>query len=195
VKPRFFETPAEFNAWLKANHAKKTELIVGFHKTKTGKPSLTWPQSVDEALCYGWIDGRRTSLGEHSYMIRFTPRKPKSIWSAINIRRVAELTAEKRMTTAGLRIFEQRTERNATGYSYEQRKTIELDPAAEKKFRAKAKAWKYFEDEAPWYRASMKHWVMSAKKEETREQRLGILIECSARGERHPDLIKYAKKK
>lgn len=94
MKPRFFETPEEFNAWLKANHAKEKELHVGFHKTKTGKPSLTWPQSVDEALCYGWIDGRRTGLDGESYMIRFTPRKPKSHWSAINIKRVAELLRE-----------------------------------------------------------------------------------------------------
>lgn len=195
MKPLFFSTPSEFNAWLKANHAKETELLVGFHKTKTGKPSLTWPQSVDEALCYGWIDGRRTGIDEERYMIRFTPRKPKSHWSAINIKRVAELTKEKRMSPAGLRAFELRTEENSNKYSYETRRQIEFTPEIERTFRAKAKAWKYFEDEAPWYRTSMKFWVMSPKKEETREKRLKVLMDCCAKGERHPDLTRYAKKK
>lgn len=195
MKPLFFETPAEFNAWLKANHTKETELLVGFHRKKTGKPTLTWPQSVDEALCYGWIDGRRTGIDEERYMIRFTPRKAKSHWSAVNIARVAELTKEKRMTPAGLRAFELRTEENSNKYSYETRKQVTFSEELGKAFRAKAKAWKYFEGEAPWYRTTMTFWVMSPKKEETRQKRFKELLAACAKGERHPNLTKYAKKK
>jgi uncharacterized protein YdeI (YjbR/CyaY-like superfamily) len=194
VKPLFFESPAEFNKWLKAHHDKKTELLVGFHKTKTGKPSLTWPQSVDEALCYGWIDGRRTGIDEERYMIRFTPRKPKSHWSAVNIKRVPELVAEKRMTPAGLRAFELRSEENSNKYSYETRRQVDFSPEFEKAFRANAKAWTYFQNEAPFYLTTMKFWVMSPKKEETRAKRFAELLKHSAKGERHPNLTKYSKK-
>jgi uncharacterized protein YdeI (YjbR/CyaY-like superfamily) len=186
MKPQFFESPAEWNAWLRDHHAKATEVLVGFHKTKSGKPSLTWPQSVDEALCYGWIDGVRRSLGETSYTIRFTPRKASSNWSTVNINRVKELTAEKRMKPAGVRAWELRSEARLSRYSYEQRKDVELDAAAVKAFRAKAAAWKYFEGEAPSYRTAAIHWVMTAKKEETRAKRLAILLESSAAGLRIP---------
>ncbi len=194
MNPLFFTTPAEFGAWLEAHHDPHTELLVGFHKTKTGKPSLTWPQSVDEALCHGWIDGRRTSLGEESYTIRFTPRKPGSHWSAVNLKRVKELIAEKRMRPSGLRAYERRGEGKSGQYSYEQRHTIELTDAGLKALRANKAAWKYFEAQAPSYRRAAKHWVMSAKKEETREKRLGVLIECCAAGRPIPPM-KWVKKK
>lgn len=194
MKPLFFATPAEFGAWLEAHHDSHTELLVGFHKTKTGKPSLTWPQSVDEALCHGWIDGRRTSLGEESYTIRFTPRKPTSHWSAINLKRVKELIAEKRMKPAGLRAYERRSEGKAGQYSYEQRRSIELSAEAAKALRANKAAAKYFEAQAPSYRRAATHWVMSAKKEETREKRLQILIESCAAGRPIPPM-RWVKKK
>ena len=195
MKPKFFATPPEFGDWLEAHHDSATELLVGFHKTRTGKPSLTWPQSVDEALCHGWIDGVRKSLGETSYTIRFTPRKPTSHWSAINLKRVKELIAQQRMRPAGLRAYEKRSEKNSNRSSYEQRKTIELLPAMVAIFRKNRGAWKFFEDEAPpYYRTAAKHWVMTAKKEETREKRLLVLIESSTAGLRIPPLRPWPRK-
>ena len=143
--PKFFPTPSAFRAWLEKNHAKADELWVGFHKRDTGKPSITWPESVDEALCFGWIDGIRKSLGPESYMIRFTPRKPRSIWSAVNIKRARELVAQGRMCAAGLKAFEARTDDRSAIYSYEQRKTAELDEASQKLFRKHGAAWEYFQ--------------------------------------------------
>ena len=183
-RPRFFTKPEQFRAWLDKNHTKATELWVGFHKRATGKTSLTWPQSVDEALCYGWIDGIRKSLGAESYTIRFTPRKATSLWSTVNTRRIAELIAEGRVLPAGLAAFGRRDPVRSGVYSYEQRLNAKLDAEQERRFRANKKAWAYFESEAPWYRRAATHWVVSAKREETRERRLTTLIECSARGER-----------
>lgn len=188
MKPRFFATPAQFAAWLEVHHDSHSELLVGFHKTKTGKPSLTWPQSVDEALCYGWIDGVRKSLGEESYTIRFTPRKPGSHWSAVNVKRVTELIAEGRMQPSGLRAYERRSEGQPGPYSYEQRHAIELSAAGLKALRANEAAWKYFQAQVPSYRAAARQWVMSAKKEETREKRLAILIESCAAGRPIPPM-------
>src|SRR5262245_17249156 len=128
LHPRFFAAPAQFRRWLKSNHAKARELWVGFYKVGSGKPSMTWPQSVDEALCVGWIDGVRKSLGEHSYVIRFTPRKPTSIWSAVNIRRIGELLDEKRVLAAGLAAFAKRSEERSVVYTYEQREAAEFPP-------------------------------------------------------------------
>jgi uncharacterized protein YdeI (YjbR/CyaY-like superfamily) len=184
MEPIFFETPAEFRAWLEENHADETELLVGFHKQGTGRPSLTWPESVDQALCFGWIDGVRRSLGEHSYTIRFTPRKARSTWSAVNIKRANELVQEGLMRPAGLAAFERRSDDRSRIYAYEQRKQAKLDPAAEKQFRAARKAWAFFSEQAPWYRRNATHWVISAKKEETRRRRLRQLIDDSAAGRR-----------
>jgi uncharacterized protein YdeI (YjbR/CyaY-like superfamily) len=183
-RPRFFATPAQFRAWLEKRHADALELWVGFHKRDTGKASITWPQSVDEALCFGWIDGIRKSLGDESYVIRFTPRRPTGKWSAVNIKRMAELEAQRRVTAAGRAAFARRDEKKSAEYSYERRFTAKLEPEQERRFRANRKAWSYFESEAPWYRRTTTHWVVSAKREETRERRLATLIDCSARGRR-----------
>jgi uncharacterized protein YdeI (YjbR/CyaY-like superfamily) len=182
AKPVFFQSPAVLRTWLEKNHGKAAELWVGFYKKASGKPSVTWPEAVDQALCFGWIDGVRKSLGETSYMIRFTPRKPSSIWSAINIKRVAELTESGAMQPAGLRAFEARQEKKSGIYAYEQKTSSTLCEAHERQFRANRAAWKYFQAQAPWYRRTATWWVISAKKEETSLKRLGELIESSAQG-------------
>ncbi len=179
ARATFFATPAEFRAWLEAHHDQASELWVGFYKKGSGVPSITWPESVDEALCFGWIDGIRKSLDEERYVIRFTPRKPKSNWSNVNIKRVAELTKLGRMTPAGLKAFEERdTKRD---YSYEETRSRSFTPEQEKTFRANKKAWTFFEQQPPGYRKTLIYWVTSAKKEETQKARLEKLIaECAA---------------
>lgn len=179
-KPRFFTSPDEFREWLEANHAQEQELWVGFHKRHTGKPSLTWPESVDCALSFGWIDGIRKSLGENSYAIRFTPRKPTSTWSAINIKRVAELSKLGLMHPAGLRAFAQRKGEKSGIYAYEQRQKAKLTQAYEKQFRANQVAWDFYQAQPNWYRRVSAYWVISAKREETRLKRLATLIDDSA---------------
>lgn len=183
MKPAFFPTPAAFRTWLETNHASATELLVGFYKRDSGKPSITWPESVDQALCFGWIDGVRRRIDDVSYSIRFTPRKPTSNWSAINIARVAELTKLGLMRPAGQRAFEQRREDKSAIYAYENA-VRSLDPSDEKMFRANRKAWQFFNAQAPWYRRVCIYWVTSAKKEETRARRLATLINDSANGEK-----------
>lgn len=178
----YFATPAAWRAWLGDHHAEANEVLVGFHKRGTGKPSITWPESVDEALCFGWIDGVRKRVDDARYTIRFTPRKPKSIWSAINIARVKELSAAGKMHPAGLAAFAARADERSAIYSYEQRKTAKLDDAAERRFRADDAAWAWFSAQAPWYRRTAVHWVISAKREQTRERRLATLIDDSRRG-------------
>ncbi len=178
----YFATPAAWRGWLAKNHDKARELWVGFYKRGSGKPSITWPQSVDEALCFGWIDGVRKSIDGTRYKIRFTPRKPISTWSSVNIRRVAELTELGRMRPAGLAAFERRSEKRSEIYAYEQRKEIVLDPAYEKKLRANKKAWAFFTSSAPSYQHVILFWIMGAKQEETRLRRLERLIEDSAAG-------------
>jgi uncharacterized protein YdeI (YjbR/CyaY-like superfamily) len=179
---RFFETPAKWRAWLDANHAKATEVIVGFHKRGTGTPSITWPESVDEALCFGWIDGVRRRIDEERYEIRFTPRKKTSIWSTVNVKRVAELEAEGRMRPAGLAAFAARKEARTSVYAYEQRTDAALPPEYEKRLRANAAAWKDWSARPPGYRKTAAWRVISAKQEATREKRLLELIEDSANG-------------
>jgi uncharacterized protein YdeI (YjbR/CyaY-like superfamily) len=183
IKPLFFARPDAFHRWLSTNHAKKSEQWVGFHKKGTGKPSLTWPESVDEALCYGWIDGVRRSIDAESYMIRFTPRKPRSVWSNVNTRRAQELIDEGRMQPAGLKAFEARDPERAGIYSFE-REQAAFTPQQEKRFRANRKAWKFFESQPPGYRRLATHWVTSARQEATRERRLDTLIADSAEGQR-----------
>lgn len=182
MEPRFFATPSEFRAWLEEHHEDASELWVGFHKKGSGNPSMTWPESVDEALCFGWIDGLRRSIDGASYKIRFTPRKPRSTWSLVNVRRVAELTGVGRMRPPGLRAFEARRDDDVGTYSYEQRNVAELEPAHEQRFRANEAAWDFFQAQPPSYRRAATWWVVSAKKEETRSKRLATLIEDSEHG-------------
>ena len=183
MKPTFFAKPEEFRRWLKRNHETADELLVGYWKKGSGKPSMTWPQSVDEALSFGWIDGVRRRIDDESYSIRFTPRRRGSIWSAVNIKRVAELKKLGRMSPAGLRAFEARDEKKSAIYSYENRPR-ELAPEYETRFRANKKAWQYWSTQPPGYRRQLTYWVMEAKKEETRERRLAQLIDDSAHGRR-----------
>jgi len=170
-------------SWLDANHQTEVELLVGFYKVESGKPSITWPQSVDEALCYGWIDGVRRRIDDESYTIRFTPRKPKSIWSAVNIKRMGELIAAGRVARAGLATFERRDAERSELYSYE-RQHASHSPEMLARFQREKKAWAWFSQSAPSYQRVAAHWVSSAKREETREKRLATLIECSRKGER-----------
>ena len=180
--PLFFATPAEFRAWLAKNHEKADELWVGFYKKDSGRPSITWPESVDEALCVGWIDGIRKTIDAESYKIRFTPRKATSTWSAVNIARVAELTREKRMKPAGLAAFERTVGSEVRHLRLRATAERGAHAAEEKQFRANAKAWKFFQAQPAGYRKTATWWVISAKREETRAKRLATLIEDSAAG-------------
>lgn len=184
MQPTFFPTPADFRAWLDAHHAGETELLVGFYKKGTGKPSITWPESVDEALCYGWIDGVRRRVDDEAYSIRFTPRKQKSTWSAVNIARVGELIETGRMQPAGLKAFHAREESNSRIYAYENRDKAVFDAALEERFRANETAWNFFQAQPPGYRTTSTHWVTSAKQEATRLRRLDKLVADSAAGRR-----------
>jgi uncharacterized protein YdeI (YjbR/CyaY-like superfamily) len=186
MKPRFFKTPTDFRAWLEKNHAKTPELWVGFYKKGSGKKGITYAEALDEALSFGWIDGLTRGLDEATWTIRFTPRKARSHWSAININRFGELKAEGRVRPSGLAAFEARdaTERK---YSYEA-PPRRLDPKYEKRLRANKRAWAYWESEPPSYRRAVMFWVMSAKREETRQRRLDVLLESSLKGERVPPL-------
>jgi uncharacterized protein YdeI (YjbR/CyaY-like superfamily) len=181
--PTYFAEPALFRAWLEENHATATEIWVGFRKVGTGQPSITWPQAVDEALCYGWIDGVRKRVDDASYMIRFTPRrKASSIWSAVNVARVGELTESGRMRPAGLEAFARRSEAKTSVYSYEQADEASLAAGEAERFRGDEAAWTFFERQTPWYRRAVIHWVTSAKREETRQRRLDTLIADSRAG-------------
>jgi uncharacterized protein YdeI (YjbR/CyaY-like superfamily) len=188
MEPTFFATPADFRAWFERHHESHSELIVGFHKRGSGRPSITWQESVDQALCFGWIDGVRRRIDDASYSIRFTPRKARSTWSAVNIRRMKELVEEGLVAPAGLAAFERRTDDRTAIYSHEQRKAAKLEPDQERRLRADERARAYFEAQPPSYRRAAIHWVTSAKKPETRERRLAQLIECSAAGEPVPPL-------
>jgi uncharacterized protein YdeI (YjbR/CyaY-like superfamily) len=191
VEPIFFETPAHFRAWLEEHHEARRELLVGFYKKGSKRPSITWPQSVDEALCFGWIDGIRRGIDSESYSIRFTPRKPTSNWSSVNIARVAELTKEGRMRPAGIEAFERRSEKRSGIYAYEQRKTARLSADQQREFMANHAAWSFFQAQPPGYRQTATYWVVSAKREETRRKRLATLIEDSASGRRLGRLTRY----
>jgi uncharacterized protein YdeI (YjbR/CyaY-like superfamily) len=182
IKPRFFATPARWRQWLEAHHASRAELWVGLHKKDSGKPSITWPESVDQALCYGWIDGIRKSINATAYMIRFTPRRPGSIWSLVNTRRARALIAQGLMRAAGRRVFEDRRDDRSGVYSFEQRHGARLPPAYMKSLRANPVAWRFFRAQPPGYQRTVISWVISAKREETRRKRLGVLIQDSAQG-------------
>lgn len=188
MKPVFFADRAAFRAWLDEHHASASELWMGLYRKGSGRPSITWPEAVDEALCFGWIDGVRQGIDDESYMNRFTPRKPNSNWSAVNVGRVQELTRQRRMRAAGLKAFRERREEKTATYSYEQRHQARLDPAQERRFRSSKQAWEWFQTQPKGYRTTAVYWVMSAKKPETRERRLTTLIEDSGEGRRVPPL-------
>jgi uncharacterized protein YdeI (YjbR/CyaY-like superfamily) len=183
LKPKFFQRPADFRTWLEKNHATVTALWVGFYTKGSGKPSITWPESVDQALCFGWIDGIRKRVDETSYQIRFTPRRRGSIWSAINIKRAKELVRQKQMRPRGLKAFAARIENKSGIYSYEQRSTELSEPYAKLLKKNKA-AWNFFENQPPSYRKMIGWWIISAKKEETRMARVAKLISESAKEKR-----------
>ena len=193
MKPIFFPTQKEFRKWLEKNHNKETELIVGFYKVNSGKPSMTWSQSVDEALCFGWIDSVRNSIDKDSYQIRFTPRKSDSIWSAVNIKKVEVLTKKGLMQKAGLESYEKRTLCKSKIYAFENEE-VKFSADFEKQFKANKKAWNYFQSLAPSYRKLSSSWVMSAKQEATRIKRLNELIAESELETNRWKFNKYKKK-
>ena len=192
MAPTFFAKQSDFRKWLQKNHKREIELLVGFYKISSGKPSMTWSQSVNEALCFGWIDGVRKSIDKDSYQIRFTQRKATSIWSAINISKIEELTKQGLMRPAGLASFEKRIESKSKIYSYEKDK-VELPLNFKKQFKANKKAWDYFQSLAASYRKVSAHWVVSAKQETTKIKRLNQLISDSAAGTNQWKDNKYKK--
>jgi uncharacterized protein YdeI (YjbR/CyaY-like superfamily) len=181
MDPIFFKSAQEFYDWLEEHHETETEVFVGFHKQHTGKRAMSWSEAVDQALCFGWIDSRANALDEDSYMQRFTPRKPGSNWSKINVEKVARLKEAGLMRPAGLAAFEQRTDDKTGVYSFE-REHGALPHEYEAELRANEAAARYFDQKPPWYRRTAAHWVLSAKREETRRRRLAQLIEDSANG-------------
>jgi len=183
MKPKFFSRPDQFREWLERNHDRETELLVGFHKKNSGKKSVTYGEALDEALCFGWIDGVRKNLDETSYTIRFTPRKARSIWSNVNVNHVERLIKAGRMHASGLHAYARRDPKRTGIYAFENRPR-EFAPEYEKQFRANKTAWKFFEQQPPGYKRTIIFWVMSAKQEETRRRRLERLIADSEQGVR-----------
>ena len=180
---RFFETPAELRAWFERHHDTAAELWVGFHRKRAGRPSITWQELVDQELCFGWIDSVRYPLDEERSAQRVTPRRKRSVWSAVNIKRFEELDREGLVQSSGRAAFAARDEARSRIYAYENRST-ELDGMRLARFQGHAAAWEFFSAQAPWYRRTAVHWVMSAKREETIERRLATLIADSAAGRR-----------
>lgn len=194
VKPRFFRSAATFRSWLEKNHSRVTELYVGFYKKNSGKTGITYVEAVEEALCFGWIDGVLHRIDDESHMQRFTPRKAKSYWSAVNTAKAKALIATGRMAPPGLAAFQRRDAEKTERYLFEAA-NVALDPDFERKLRANRKAWAYFSARPPGYRRTTSFWVMSAKQEATRERRLATLIECSAAGKPIPLLLTDSRKK
>ena len=192
MTPLFFATQDEFRQWLEANHDKESAFIVGFYKVNSGKPSMTWSESVDQALCFGWIDGVKHSIDQDSYQIRFTPRKKNSIWSAVNIKKVEGLIENGLMQEAGLVSFNHRTEDKSKIYSFENEE-VKFSPELEAIFKSNKAAWDYFQSLAPTYRKPSSNWVMSAKQEATRLKRLHELIADSEKGTNKWKYNKYKK--
>jgi len=193
LKPKFFKTAADFRAWLADHHASETELWVGYFKKDSGRTSITYSESVDQAICFGWIDGVRVSIDDLSYRIRFTPRKPRSIWSTINIAKANALTRQGLMHPAGRKVFTARTEDRSEIYSFEHKGIRELDPGYEKEIAANKKAKAFLDAQIPSYRRVITHWVMSAKQEETRLRRLDLLIKSSEKGLWAPPYLRAQK--
>lgn len=182
MAPRFFATTDAWRAWLSRHHATAPELWVGFHKKGSGRRCITWPESVDQALCFGWIDGVRKRIDETSYMIRFTPRRAGSTWSSVNVGRIKELTRLGLIQAAGLAAYDDRREAKSGIYAYEQRRQAGLAEPMEREFKRYRKAWAFFQAQPPGYRRTAIWWVVSAKREDTRARRLATLIEDSAAG-------------
>lgn len=193
-KPKYFKSPDAFARWLMSHHSSAAELWVGFFRKSTGNPSITWPESVDEALCYGWIDGIRKTVDDRRYTIRFSPRRSGSNWSQVNIRRARALIKEGRMQPSGMQAFKARRASSSERYSYENR-PVDLPPRYLKLLRANKKAWSFYRSQAPWYRRTCTRWIMSAKREETKLRRLSTLIEHSANGKPVPPLSRTPKAK
>lgn len=191
MDPVFFDDGEAFRAWLEEHHATETEVRVGFHKRDSGKGGITWPEAVDEALCYGWIDSVLSRIDDASYAIRFTPRKPNSIWSAINLVKVLRLIEAGRMREPGMRAYDQRTEARSRTYAHEQAEIAFPEDLASR-FREHPEAWAFFRAQAPWYQRAATWWVISAKREETQQRRLAALIEDSANGRRIRSLDRNA---
>lgn len=183
MSPIFFSTQIEFRQWLEINHTTKSELMVGFYKVSSGKPSMTWSQSVDQALCYGWIDGVRRSIDNISYTIRFTPRRIKSIWSAVNIKKVDELIKQNLMQPVGLELFNQKEESRSKIYAYEN-EALSFSEDFEKQFKENINAWEFFQKQAPSYKKTLISWVMMAKQDITKIKRLEKLIKGSESGQK-----------
>ena len=183
MKPLFFKDPLDFRDWLEKNHATATELWVGYYKKGSGKGGMVYAQAVDQALCFGWIDGRVNSIDADRYMQRFTPRRTRSYWSAVNIRKAEALIAARQMAPPGLAAFRARGAAPPGRYSNEN-KDVAFDAAMVKRFKARRNAWEWFEGQPPGFRRLAAHWVTSAKREQTRQSRLALLIDCAARGER-----------
>lgn len=192
MTPRFFKSPSKLRTWFQKNHDRAPELRLGFFKLKSGKASVTYRQALDEALCFGWIDGVRNGIDDESYAIRFTPRKPRSNWSQVNVKRAEELEALGLMHSSGLAAFRARDDARIGAYSYEER--YRLDAASETLFRKNKRAWQFFESQPPGYRRLASWWVMSAKKEETRAKRLVVLIDDSASERRIAQLTRPSRK-
>lgn len=184
---KYFRTQNELRKWLEKNHNKADEIFVGFYKVHTKKKSITYSEALDEALCFGWIDGIRKSIDDERYQIRFTPRRKSSKWSNVNINKAKELIKSGKMKAAGLKEFENRRKYKSAKYSYEE-KIEKLSPEYEKKFKTNKNAWKFFQNQAPYYKRTVSFWVMSAKKEETRQRRLKVLIE-DCKKQRKIDLL------
>ncbi len=191
VKPTFFASPSAFRAWLSKHHASAAELVVGFYKVDSGKPSITWPESVDEALCVGWIDGIRRRIDDASYSIRFTPRRPRSIWSAVNVKRVEALIALGRMQPAGLAAFQSAHVDKTAIYTYEQ-PNVELAEPYLGALKRNKPAWDFYVVQQPSYRKSVNWWILSAKQEATQLRRLEKLIAHSAAGKWIPEFLRPA---
>jgi uncharacterized protein YdeI (YjbR/CyaY-like superfamily) len=183
-RPRFFSSPDKLRAWFEKNHDKKSEQWIGFYRKSTGKPTITWSESVDQALCFGWIDGKRKKIDDTSYMIRFTPRNPYSGWSAINLAKVKDLKKKGLMHPNGLAVYEKRPKVDPGIYSYERLREARFSKQQLARFRKETAAWEFFSAQPPGYRATATHWVVSAKRDETQERRLTRLIEDSAAGKR-----------
>jgi uncharacterized protein YdeI (YjbR/CyaY-like superfamily) len=193
-EPRFFRSAEAFRRWLESHHGRQDELLVGFYKKDSGCGGITYPEALDEALCFGWIDGVRRRVDDVSYSIRFTPRRKRSIWSRVNLKRVEALEALGKMHAAGLAALARREPERTGVYSFEDRPR-ELDPAYEAEFKHHPEAWANFQARAPYYRRTAIFWVMSAKKEETRRRRLATLIQDSAKGRLIPPLRALEKRR
>jgi uncharacterized protein YdeI (YjbR/CyaY-like superfamily) len=193
VTPRSFRTPAAWRAWLEKNHDSSREILLRLFKVHAAHRGVTYKQALDEALCFGWIDGIARRLDEDSYCLRFTPRRPRSIWSRVNMRHVERLIKEQRMTPAGLAAYAKRDEKRTAVYSFENQPKVLTRPM-QKKFRANKAAWEFYREQAPWYQRVTAHWILTGKKEETRDRRLDALIACCSRREIIPQLPQKPKK-